>query len=170
VRYGLPAVLAGALALALIIRYQYQSMALESAHAWACTETQIQTLVRIVNYFKQDMGRYPTKEEGLTVLVNDPGLEGWDGPYLNARRLPRDPWGIDFRYQALPSDGFEIVSAGPDRVFGSKDDIKLQFPGEEKEMRRKHSKMEPPIGLLVKAGKRITDDPESRNATNEKEG
>jgi general secretion pathway protein G len=144
VRYGLLAVLAAVLTGGLVIPNMFG----RRVHSRLdLAELQLQLLTRALDYFEQDMGRYPTREEGLATLVKNPGLEDWDGPYLKPRTIPKDPWGIDFQYQAFPSDGFEIVSAGPDRVFGNKDDIRLQ---NEKE--RRHLRTKAPIGLLVTAG------------------
>jgi general secretion pathway protein G len=144
VRYGLLAVLAAVLTLGLVIQ---NTLGRRGHSRLDLAETQIQILTRALDYFEQDMGRYPTREEGLATLVRNPGLDGWDGPYLEDRSLQKDPWGIDFEYQALPSDGFKIVSAGPDRVFGNRDDIRLQ-----NETQRRHLRTKAPIGLLVAAG------------------
>ncbi len=39
--------------------------------------------------------------------------------------VPQDPWGRQIRYSPSES-GFELRSAGPDGVFGNKDDIVLR--------------------------------------------
>uniref|UniRef100_Q022H2 Type II secretion system protein GspG C-terminal domain-containing protein n=1 Tax=Solibacter usitatus (strain Ellin6076) TaxID=234267 RepID=Q022H2_SOLUE len=31
--------------------------------------------------FSMDTGRYPTAAEGFSVLVNNPGVKAWHGPY-----------------------------------------------------------------------------------------
>ena len=38
-----------------------------------------------------------------------------------------DPWGTKFKYTKLADDRFELTSAGPDREFGTSDDIKESF-------------------------------------------
>lgn len=65
--------------------------------------------------------RYPTSDQGLQALVNDPGAESWRGPYIEQNKL-KDPWGKKFKYE---SDGqkYKIVSGGPDMQFGTGDDI-----------------------------------------------
>ena len=75
--------------------------------------------------FKLDTGRYPTKEEGLKVLVEAPANDNgvWYGPYLDGD-LPKDPWGNPFVY--LPpkhdSQGRElspkVISYGADNAEG----------------------------------------------------
>jgi general secretion pathway protein G len=78
-----------------------------------------------LDLFEQDTGRYPTEEEGLAALVDDPGLESWKGPYLKGRLKP-DPWGNPYIYR-LDSEHpgmYVLSSAGPDGQSGNEDDIK----------------------------------------------
>jgi general secretion pathway protein G len=81
-----------------------------------------------IDMFEQDTGRYPTTEEGLLVLVQDPQVNNWRGPYLKSVTVPEDPWGGPYRY-AYPSELtasrtlYDIVSAGPDGAFGNEDDV-----------------------------------------------
>ena len=81
------------------------------------TKTSLKILHAAVNTFKMDTGRYPTEEEGLVVLVEDPGDEGWepDG-YLETLEVPKDGWKNDFYYEVEPASGkrFVIVSYGAD--------------------------------------------------------
>lgn len=78
--------------------------------------------------FEQDIGRYPSTEEGLDVLIQNPQERNWKGPYLESALIPVDPWGNDYRY-TYPSELmnseylYDIVSAGPDGAFGSGDDV-----------------------------------------------
>jgi hypothetical protein len=37
-----------------------------------------------LDQFRLDTGRYPTTSEGLNALVSNPGIPGWDGPYLKS--------------------------------------------------------------------------------------
>jgi general secretion pathway protein G len=78
-----------------------------------------------LDVFETDVGRYPTTAEGFDALLknstNDPN---WRGPYLNER--PIDKWGHPFLYRCPGIDdptSFDITSAGPDGIFGTKDDI-----------------------------------------------
>ena len=74
-----------------------------------------------------DLGRYPTSEEGLAILVEPPGDAGtqalWAGPYIDGQ-LPVDPWGNPYRYfePAKDAAGFDltpkIVSYGADNEPG----------------------------------------------------
>lgn len=78
--------------------------------------------------FEQDTGRYPTTEEGLLALVQNPQVTNWRGPYLKSATVPLDPWGNSYRYtypsQLTSSETlYDIVSAGPDGVYGNEDDV-----------------------------------------------
>ncbi|MEZ5278256.1 MAG: type II secretion system protein GspG [Opitutaceae bacterium] len=77
-----------------------------------------------LNGFRRDIGRYPTQEEGLSVLLapNEAVQEHWDGPYLE--RIPTDPWGNEYVYRTDESEkgAYRIVSLGPDGI-ESEDDI-----------------------------------------------
>jgi len=77
-----------------------------------------------LDLFEQDVGRYPTADEGLQALVEDPGVPGWKGSYLKGG-LKDDPWGNPYSY-SLPADEggqYRITSAGPDGQAGTGDDI-----------------------------------------------
>lgn len=79
-----------------------------------------------LDLFEQDIGRYPTAEEGLNALLTDPGIEGWKGPYLKGDLRP-DPWGHPYSYSLQTDQAgrshFAVSSAGPDGQAGSQDDI-----------------------------------------------
>ena len=81
-----------------------------------------------IDLFEQDTGRYPTMEEGLSALIENPQVVNWRGPYLKSVVLPPDPWGNPYRY-SFPSELtssetlYDIVSGGPDGTFGNDDDI-----------------------------------------------
>ena len=77
-----------------------------------------------LDLFEQDTGRYPTASEGLQALVEDPGIGGWQGPYLKSG-VKADPWGTPYSY-TFSADGngqYVLVSAGPDMQVGSDDDV-----------------------------------------------
>ncbi len=69
-------------------------------------------------------GRYPTNAQGLRALVVEPRVgplpNQWKAQY---RKLPRDPWGQDYRYRLHPDGTYEILSFGEDGRGGTKDDI-----------------------------------------------
>lgn len=45
-------------------------------------ETQKSALLTALATFRLDCDRYPSQEEGLKALTTNPGIKGWDGPYL----------------------------------------------------------------------------------------
>ncbi|MGA2322845.1 MAG: type II secretion system major pseudopilin GspG [Sedimentisphaerales bacterium] len=80
------------------------------------TKASLKMLHSAVIQFKLDTGRYPTEEEGLQALIEQPtDVTGWNtGGYLETTTLPKDAWGNDFVYQLLPESGkpFVIISYG----------------------------------------------------------
>jgi general secretion pathway protein G len=72
---------------------------------------QVRTLKEALETMNLDIGRYPTQEEGLTLLVQAPGdgVANWNGPYLN-KGLPDDPWKRPYVYTAPTDGGQPIVS------------------------------------------------------------
>jgi general secretion pathway protein G len=45
-------------------------------------KAQLDSLAKAIDTFRLDVGRFPTAEEGLQVLMNRPeSLPGWNGPY-----------------------------------------------------------------------------------------
>lgn len=87
------------------------------------TKIQIETLANSVDTFHLDTGRYPTQQEGLQVLLENPPampIANWNGPYLKKNKVPTDEWGKPFIY-ANPSThrmGFDLYSLGADGVPG----------------------------------------------------
>lgn len=78
-------------------------------------QTQIRTLEAAVATMRLEIGRFPTEEEGLTLLVEPPQDEqtraSWRGPYLDGS-LPPDPWGNPYRY-SIPEARFDGYSVKP---------------------------------------------------------
>ena len=76
---------------------------------------QIDALDKALDEFRLDMGRYPTSEEGLAVLMTAPSNEpNWGGPYLK-KGVPMDPWGRAYVYQQPGTHGdFDLLSYGKD--------------------------------------------------------
>jgi general secretion pathway protein G len=76
---------------------------------------QIDALDKALDQFRLDVGRYPTTEEGLQVLVAAPSNEpAWAGPYLK-KGVPADPWGRPYVYtQPGSHSDFDLMSYGKD--------------------------------------------------------
>ncbi len=75
-------------------------------------ETQVRMLRGALETMRLDMGRFPSQEEGLQLLVSPPGdqtaAQRWQGPYLEDG-LPPDPWGNPYQYSPRPSGHHAIT-------------------------------------------------------------
>lgn len=80
---------------------------------------QVESTATSLGLFKDDTGRLPTQEEGLAVLVTDPGVEGWLGPYLKSDKALNDPWNRPLVY-SLSDAGATVTSLGADGKVGGK--------------------------------------------------
>jgi len=74
---------------------------------------QLDTTTTSLDMFKDDVGRFPTQQEGLKALVADPGIEGWLGPYLKSDKSLNDPWGHPIVY-AVSDQGVSVTILGAD--------------------------------------------------------
>ncbi len=88
--------------------------------------TEIGSFKTALQAFEIDNGRFPTNEEGLKALVQQPaGLQNWkQGGYMES--VPNDPWDHPYVYRCPGQhhpDGFDVFSMGPDGHEGGTDDI-----------------------------------------------
>ena len=84
---------------------------------------QIERLGTVLDTFRLDVGRYPTTQEGLQVLVQRPmGVDRWDGPYIN-KGVPKDPWDRPYLYRSPGEAGrpYDLYSLGADGAPGGTD-------------------------------------------------
>ena len=82
-------------------------------------KVQINQLEGALDLFRLDVGRYPNTGEGLTALLQNPGVDNWTGPYLERESLPKDPWGREYQFRSPGQHGdFDLVSLGADGVEG----------------------------------------------------
>ena len=82
-------------------------------------KSQIAMLEAALDQYRLDMGRYPTTEEGLKVLIEPPEDEdlkkNWRGPYLKKKKIPKDPWGREYQYRCPGEHGeYDLWSYGAD--------------------------------------------------------
>lgn len=81
-------------------------------------QTQVRMLKTSLDTMRLDIGRYPTAEEGLDLLIrtpSDPALRvRWHGPYLDGE-IPLDPWGNPYQYspQGHELNAITLYSYGP---------------------------------------------------------
>ena len=78
-----------------------------------------------VNQFKMDTSRFPTEDEGLDALLEQPGdVANYEpGGYLETTEISKDSWGNEFIYERFPESGkaFVIKSYGADGEEGGED-------------------------------------------------
>ena len=87
----------------------------------ALSRQEIVVYATALAHFKADTGRYPRYNEGgLLALVSNPGVTDWCGPYVNTVHV--DGWRRPFFYDQT-NDVPILVSAGPDREYGTTDDL-----------------------------------------------
>ncbi len=81
---------------------------------------QIEELGAGLDLYHLEIGRYPTTDEGLKALVEQPtGLSKWNGPYLKKKNIPTDPWGNDYHYKYPGEQGvYDLYSLGNDNMDG----------------------------------------------------
>jgi general secretion pathway protein G len=77
-----------------------------------------------------DIGRYPTTEEGLAILVERPeGVSGWNGPYIKQKNALVDGWGTSYQYSEPESDKPLVLwSFGRDKKAGGEGEDADIFP------------------------------------------
>ena len=88
--------------------------------------TDISTLDDAIDRFELDAGRFPTNDEGLRVLAEQPSaqVKEWHGPYI--KQVPKDPWGNPYVYRypgQFNTKAADLLSYGPDGHEGGGDDI-----------------------------------------------
>jgi general secretion pathway protein G len=109
------------------------------------TRVQIDQFSAAMKRFRLDLKRWPSEEEGLSVLWSSSGLEeeddeaNWRGPYLETP-TPNDTWGNEWIYrqpsELLDGGAYDIVSTGPDGEEDTEDDVHnhLRMMNEEGEI------------------------------------
>ena len=87
----------------------------------------IQQLETALERYKLSSNTFPTTEQGLEALVQQPTIDPIPRSYPNGgyiKRLPQDPWGNDYQILSPGEIGaIDIFSNGPDREPGTEDDI-----------------------------------------------
>ena len=88
---------------------------------------QMESMETAIKLYKLDNGMYPTTEQGLQALVEQPQTgtlpKKWrKGGYLEKGRVPKDPWGNEFIYLSPGASGdYDIISYGADGVPGGEE-------------------------------------------------
>ncbi len=81
------------------------------------TKAQLVSLKDAVQRFYMDCSEYPAS---LDDLLHKTGNAKWEGPYLDAKELPKDGWDGEFIYACPGADDmpFDISSLGADKANG----------------------------------------------------
>jgi general secretion pathway protein G len=83
-------------------------------------KVQVQNITGALELYRLDVGRYPSQQEGLKVLVTPPANAiAWNGPYLQVASALQDPWGQPYVYR-FPGRNSEVdvYSLGADSADG----------------------------------------------------
>ncbi len=77
----------------------------------------IERLESVLDLYKLDVGDYPSTEQGLDALIQQPeDVSDWHGPYLKGDHVPLDPWNHPYQYRNPSTRGghdYDLCSAGP---------------------------------------------------------
>lgn len=91
----------------------------------AAAKTDISVMSGALDQYEIDNGAFPTTEQGLNALVENPGgLANWKHAYIS--KVPKaDPWGHPYIYRSPGNNGkdYDLLSGGPDGHEGGDDDI-----------------------------------------------
>ena len=96
----------------------------------SATQSQLSIFQTALSTYELDTGRYPSTQQGLEALVEKPTSppvsDDWKGPYLNAKKIPLDPWKGKYDYKCPGKhnpNSYDLYSKGSDGQPGGKDDI-----------------------------------------------
>lgn len=75
------------------------------------TKTQISLFGQAIGDYQLDTGKPPSSLNDL--IMNSSGSKKWNGPYIQATKIPPDPWGNDYVYQVPGKYGdYDLYSYG----------------------------------------------------------
>jgi general secretion pathway protein G len=84
----------------------------------------IERIDSILDLYKLDVGSYPTTDQGLHALVDQPtGVTTWNGPYVKGT-VPVDPWNHQYVYRNPSTRArheFDLCSEGPNGTGGDQE-------------------------------------------------
>jgi general secretion pathway protein G len=81
---------------------------------------QVQNIAGILDLYRLEVGSYPSQQDGLEALIEEPSdAARWNGPYVKRRDALIDPWGQLYVYR-FPGDhgAYDLYSLGADRGEG----------------------------------------------------
>ncbi len=85
---------------------------------------QVNRLGGILDLYRIELGSYPGDDMGLTALVEQPpGVDRWNGPYVQKPEQLKDPWGRPYQYRYPGEHGdYDLYSLGKDGQEGGDGD------------------------------------------------
>jgi general secretion pathway protein G len=93
------------------------------------TNAQLGLFKTALSMYKMNLSTYPPSLDFLWICPTDMTQMEWQGPYMEGTEvLDYDAWGT--KYQIESSDGYQSIrvsSAGPDRMFGTADDLWMDY-------------------------------------------
>jgi len=109
---------------ALLFRATDVAVARKTAPSVLRAMRHVDVLAEALGRYRFHTGMFPTAEQGLMALVQDPHpqVPKWDGPYIN--QLPKDPWRTPYVYEPGTNGLPVVLSCGPDKVRGTPDDLR----------------------------------------------
>ena len=84
----------------------------------SAAKTGVSVIEQAISAYEMENGRLP---DGLQNLLDKGPMSGT--AFVKKAESLKDPWGTEYQYTKQGED-FTVVSAGPDKSFGSSDDIK----------------------------------------------
>jgi general secretion pathway protein G len=89
-------------------------------------QADIQSIRTMLMAYSGRNGFYPSSEQGIKALVTRPGSEPIPTQWTQLMEgVPKDAWGMEYVYRCpgqKNSSGYDIFSAGPDRIPDTADD------------------------------------------------
>ena len=82
----------------------------------------IERIGSVLDLYKLDAGSYPTTEQGLAALAEQPrSVTAWNGPYIKGG-VPVDPWSHPWSYKnpsTRSGHDYDLCSQGPSGAGGT---------------------------------------------------
>lgn len=102
---------------------------------------QMMLLLAALEMYKIHVGDYPSTEQGLRALIEQPGgIEDeskWEGPYIESSAVLMDPWEQSLFYSLDPEGIVTLKSLGEDGIESEDDlDAHAMFPHWATEMEK----------------------------------
>ena len=101
----------GILAGAVLVNFSGQSQRAKETRAKA----DISNLELALNTYELTIGEFPSTDQGLQALVEDPGVEGWTKPFLT-KKIFKDPWEMNTAIAIPATKGLNMTSTQLDEI------------------------------------------------------